>query len=407
MSSENDHAKLSPSAAHRWIPCPPSLAACDQYPDDGNEYADEGSTAHEIVAEALRRGTTAADAAKTTSLPDGWLKYVNDAMIEVAQGYVDFVRSEVGKGELVVEEKVNFAHSLDTPTEFSFGTVDAYIFDLQAKTLKVIDFKYGYNQVEAEHNPQLKLYALGVVEVLEVFEPLPPNTALEVIIYQPRGGGDTVKRAKISLYQLRQFAQVAGKSATKALAGEGNFNAGPVQCKYCAHKMNCDAYVKYSTDDLIDFLDELGEPAQQVDNAIATVPNAKADELSKWMSAAPKLEAFCKAVRAEVERHLLDGREIPGFKLVEGRLGDRKWVDEDEVIKTLKSMRLKEDDIYKKTLNNPTQITKKLGDSARKQNRIAPLITRSPGKPSVAPEDDPRPALSSAQDMIENLDEKG
>lgn len=118
--------------------------------------------------------------------------------------------------------------------------------------------------------------------------------------------------------------------------------------------------------------------------------------LGNLLASMDLIETFCKAVRAEAERELLAGRAVPGFKLVEGRRGARKWADETEVETTLKGMRLKTEEMYDFSLISPTS-AEKLHKSGvigpRQWPKLQSLITQSEGKPSVAPESDKRPAL--------------
>jgi hypothetical protein len=50
-------------------------------------------------------------------------------------------------------------------------------------------------------------------------------------------------------------------------------------------------------------------------------------DLSTCMAATGLIEDWIKAIRAEVERRLLAGQEVPGFKLVLGKAGARAWKD--------------------------------------------------------------------------------
>lgn len=59
----------------------------------------------------------------------------------------------------------------------------------------------------------------------------------------------------------------------------------------------------------------------------------------------------------------------------------------------LKSMRLKQEEMYDFSLISPTTAEKVLKGTPKRWKRIEPLITRSPGKPSVADASDKRPAL--------------
>ena len=105
------------------------------------------------------------------------------------------------------------------------------------------------------------------------------------------------------------------------------------------------------------------------------------------------IEDWCKAVRAEVERRLLHGTPVPGFKLVQGRKGSRVWANADEAEALLKALKLKQDEMYERKLISPTTAAKVLKEAPKKWERVEALITQSEGKPSVAPESDKRPAL--------------
>jgi hypothetical protein len=79
---------------------------------------------------------------------------------------------------------------------------------------------------------------------------------------------------------------------------------------------------------------------------------------------------------------------------VEGRKGARKWTSDEEAEAALKSMRLKSDEMYDYSVKSPTSIEKILKDNPRRWTKLQELISRSDGKPSVAPESDKRPALA-------------
>ena len=52
-------ARLRPSAASRWVPCPGSVTLCEQYPETGEESvpAAEGAAAHWAASEVLESFT--------------------------------------------------------------------------------------------------------------------------------------------------------------------------------------------------------------------------------------------------------------------------------------------------------------------------------------------------------------
>ena len=107
------------------------------------------------------------------------------------------------------------------------------------------------------------------------------------------------------------------------------------------------------------------------------------------------IEDWCKSIRGEIERRLFAGVEVEGYKLVEGKQGNRAWADAAEAEATMKSMRLKMDEMYEQKIISPTTAEKLLKKNApKKWERLQKHVTRAPGKPSVAPATDPRPGMA-------------
>ncbi|EMV0175196.1 DUF2800 domain-containing protein, partial [Acinetobacter baumannii] len=101
-------------------------------------------------------------------------------------------------------------------------------------------------------------------------------------------------------------------------------------------------------------------------------------------------------VDSAVHQKMHAGEAIPGFKMVQGKKGNRTWTDAEEAEKLLKSMRLKTEQMYDLKLISPTKAEALKKDEAigpRQWTKIEALITQADGKPTVAPESDKRPAL--------------
>jgi len=133
-----------------------------------------------------------------------------------------------------------------------------------------------------------------------------------------------------------------------------------------------------------------------LENPEARLTSASDEQLGLLMESIDLVEGWAKAVRAELERRMLAGGEVPGFKLVKGREGIRKFSDAAEAEKMMKSMRLKQDVMYDWTLISPTTAEKLYADGiiGKKQwPKLQALITRSEGGLSVAPAADKRPAV--------------
>lgn len=371
--------------------CSGSLALEAGLPDTSSKFADEGTAAHELAAWALEAGNDAAAYIGRIIATDDHEFEVDDDMAANVQTYLDLVRAIAEGGQLLIEQRVDFSHIVNVPDQG--GTADAII--LLEDEIVVIDLKYGRGvRVDAEDNEQLRIYALGA---LAAFDLIADYKRVRTIIAQPRLS--YVSEAVYTIAELEQFANQVGERAFIAIKLIDNkdeaylhLEPGEKQCQWCKAKPNCPKLAAHVEDAVGKDFGYLTSEAADVDKMLAdsTTP------LSDKMAAVDLIEDWCKAVRAETERCLFDGVPVPGFKLVEGKRGNRKWSKPADVEATLKSMRLKVEEMYDFTLISPTTAEKlhKAGTIGKRQwPRLQDLITQSEGKPSVAPESDKRPAL--------------
>lgn len=134
-----------------------------------------------------------------------------------------------------------------------------------------------------------------------------------------------------------------------------------------------------------------------LENPEARLTSASDEQLGLLGEAIDLVEGWAKAVRAELERRMLAGGEVPGFKLVKGREGIRKFVDELLAEQQAKSFRLKREEMYDFKLKSPTSFEKMYADGVigKKQwPKLQALIVRSEAGLSVAPAADKRPAVA-------------
>lgn len=128
---------------------------------------------------------------------------------------------------------------------------------------------------------------------------------------------------------------------------------------------------------------------------IERVPLLTPEQLSEVYRQVERIESFCNAIRERVYNDLNTGLSVPGFKLVIAPQGDDEWSDESAAEELLKSFRLKQEQMYSQKVITPSQAEDLLKtDSPRRWTKVEALITRADGKPTVAPESDPRPALN-------------
>jgi hypothetical protein len=355
------HAKYSPSGASGWTRC------ADWASDPtGSKYANWGTAAHEIAARALENSKAAVEYKGLTLVIDGDDYLVDDDMVECVQEYIDIIRN-LG-GVLLVEQRMPISHL--TGEEGAGGTADAVIF--KGNEMIVADLKTGMGvRVDADMNEQLLMYGHAA---MTMFEPVAEFDTVRLMIIQPRIGH--VSEFAISVEALTEWG-LRLKIATTVVPGDK-------QCRWCARKATCETLNAYVTSTV--------ESCEDV-NAL------EASQLAGALKAVDLVETWCKAVRAEAERRLLDGQSVPGFKLVEGKKGSRAWDKADDIEALLKTMKLTVEQRYDMKLISPTSAEKlhKSGAIGPHQwEKLQAHITQKSGSPSVAPASDKRPAISTA-----------
>jgi hypothetical protein len=362
--------------------CPGSVGLEAAFPDQSSSYAAEGTLAHTLASEYLDgTGQHPFKRVGEQHDVDGFTFTVTQSMADHVDDYCRLVIDYGERGLLLVEQRVPIGHL--TGEKDATGTSDAIVVDTANRVLFVIDLKYGMGvRVDAGDNPQLMLYALGA---LEQCDQLGEFEQVCMVIHQPRL--NHVSEHWLEVAELREFAEDVRLAAIEIGDHEvPRLEPGEKQCRFCKAKAVCPALRAEVT--------EVVSGSATLDEFLTPDTTTGDNYLSVAMSKVELVEHWCKAVRAEVERRLLAGQQVDGYKLVEGKRGNRKWNSDAEVEALFKSFRLRQDEMYDYSLISPTKAEKLLKDTPKRWEKAEALISRAEGKPSVAPATDKRPALA-------------
>lgn len=363
----SDHAVLSASGAHRWLNCLPSARLELEFANNESSAAAKGTAAHALCEHKLKKALHMRSKRPVSV-------YNSDEMEEHSDAYVEFVMEQLELAKqsctdplILIEQRLDF--SCYVPQ--GFGTGDCII--IADKKLHIIDFKYGMGVlVDAVDNPQMKLYALGA---LEIYDSLYDIEEVSMTIFQPRR--ENVSTWTIRVEDLKDWAEKELKpKAKKAYDGEGEYLPGE-WCTFCRAAVKCRARAE---EKLKLAQSEFKLPPLLTDSEIEEVLS-KLSDLTKWAN-----EIIAYATDAAVNH----GKEWHGFKVVEGR-SVRKYKDEDAVAEVAKANGYK--DIYRQSLITLTEMQKLMGKKKFEQI-LGGLIHKPPGKPTLVPLSDKRPAMN-------------
>lgn len=362
-----NHAVLSASGSHRWLHCLPSARLELEFENKESNAAAEGTAAHALCEHKLRKALHIRSKRPVSD-------YNTDEMEEHSDAYVQFVMEQLEAAKqsckdplILIEQHLDF--SCYVPQ--GFGTGDCII--IADKSLHIIDLKYGMGLlVDSVENPQMKLYALGA---LEIYDSLYDIEEVSLTIFQPRR--ENVSTWTIPVDELKDWAENELKpKAQKAYDGEGEYLSGE-WCAFCRAAVKCRARAEEKLK-LAQW--EFKIPPLLTDSEIEEVLN-KLQDLTKWAN-----EIVAYATDAAINH----GKEWSGFKVVEGR-SIRKYKDEDVVAETAKANGYK--DIFRQSLITLTEMQKLMGKT-KFEEILGDLIYKPPGKPTLAPTSDKRPAMN-------------
>ena len=331
------HARLSPSASARWIACPPSVDAGARQPrEESGAAAREGTLAHAILEAALLLGLDPmeVDRYEGQDVPEDMQRCVGHAV-----NYVHRWQAEHPQVEIWMEKELNPGEALDR--DDMYGTSDLILVDRTPKTLslEVVDYKHGKKPVAAENNSQLMSYAVGAL--LEFFNAeirKEKTLPVKLVVVQPRvvdfpTEWDTDSKTLMGWMNttVQQAATASDNPSSARSAGD--------HCRWCRAAGTCrELTMQVFRVAAMEFDTEESVPQDSPQTG-----DLDAEEIAYALSYTGMIQGFLDGILTSAQRLMLDGQDMPGYKLVYRRTRS-SYTDKNKVVQWVQKIGLPIDD---------------------------------------------------------------
>lgn len=417
------HRRYSPSQSERFLNCPGSVALLERVPARiESEYAIEGTKAHEVLDVALKNGVRRAiDAHRDYSslcMEDFGSDFYHS--IQVTLNYIYGLLDDYPDAVLFTEAHVN--PPLPSAPGEGAGYCDVAIYIPSIATLFVIDFKHGSGVSKAaKGNTQCLQYAGGFL--FEDNPKIDPATVDKVVavIVQPRAFHveGTIREHELTPYEVYEYLDRLDEGVRECQKPNAALVPGEDQCRFCDARTMCPA-----------------REAMGLQNAVSTtfknIYDVKApgipdvhmvdiERIAYIMQWKPFLEKFLNDVEQHGRELMERGFNVTGFKLVETQ-ARRKWYgDENAIAFKLAALARKdvtevmemklisitdaERMVVEAFKSNVARGKKKQAAEDAKQLFAQLTLKQSSGTVTIAPVDDPRPAVNRAATIFSGVGE--
>lgn len=341
----SQHALLSASGSKKWLLCPGSIQMERGFPNTRSDAATYGSQAHHLAEVCLKNDTNTSIFLNKTLQADDLDSFVVDVeMVDGVQSYLDYVRNTKNIGQMHIEIRVDYSPWVPD----GFGTSDCIIQHSgdDEGLVSIIDLKFGIVRVDADNNTQAMLYALGVLNQYG-------GERFNLCIVQPRI--DHISEWHITKKDLLEWATtVAAPQAKLALSENPPINPSDAACEYCKAKGICKTLAVFELKAAHKEFESVIYPG-----SIREANTLSNDEIASIVPLLKIMEKWAEAIEEHAINELDQGRDIPGYKLIESSK-HLIWVDEKKAGKALLKAGLKKKDIYSIALIKPTKAKKLL-----------------------------------------------
>ena len=384
-----EHSPLGASGSYRWMECPGSVNLGAGIVDEESDFTAQGIAAHHLAAAVLGQGEYAdtwqwvgtrvsSNGTFCPPLAKGYNEFegllIDKEMADAVAVYVAAVRTahpNINASNTFIE------HHFRCPSihRFFWGTSD--FCHLEPKVLHVWDYKHGAGiVVEVTNNPQLKYYAAGVLESMQLWDKV---ETVKLYIAQPRGwhGDGPIRTWSISVSELLEWLDKELVPAMDKALISTDTKSGE-HCRFCpARGRQCPQIAS-------DLLELEGMLMTKFDEKKGAEPWTN-EEIGRWLQLEQVARIAFKAISAEGFKRMNGGGKIPGQKLATARTF-RAWKENAEPALKAKFG----DAAYEVKLKSPAQIEAMPEGEAL----TARYSYKPPGGLTMVPESDKRREVS-------------
>lgn len=414
------HAAVSPSGAHKWYSCAaaPAMELYAQAESKTPWAAAEGTAGGYIAEVLLKEGRFTipqhyyakllhvyvpndgsecelifSDNVTRSDYSTGTCINVTDELLDMVGKYLANLADYKGHdGMLLIEEPLEISEITGEPG--AKGTPDALI--LRGAELQIHDLKLGR---KAANMAQLEVYACAAYQC---YSSMFLIDKVVLAIHQPRIDFYPVKEYSAEcMDNLVEDVSTQAKAAS-ALIGKTVDDLKP----HCTPGDHCsEGYCKARN-----FCTPLRDMIQKTvfENPKDAIPGTDANSLSRLASIVPMIKGWCAAIEEELNNRVLGGGKVPGFKIVRGYAGPRKWSDDAEAEAKFRELKIPEEVYVDFKLKSPTSMEAlcKAGAITKDEwKAVQQLVARAPGKPIVVPDSDRRDAIDPVEATADDFED--
>lgn len=389
MSTPKAHAVVSASSFERWSHCTAAPRYEEQFPSGTTEYAEEGTLAHSVCELFGKKKFKQISTRKFNSEIKKLQEHERwkDEMLKTAEFYANYLAeiANVYPSEpfVVFEKRVDLTDYIPE----GFGSCDCIM--IGGDTLRITDYKHGTGiPVSSVNNGQMRLYALGALKFFQLIY----GDAIKKVytaIVQPRITEDVTEEC-LTVEELRAWGETVVKpKAQAAFYGMGEFASGD-WCRFCRGKAQCRARAEYNAG----FTEYVGKiPEKAIPKKPNQNPCLSNAEIADLLEKAAGVVAWYKDLQDYAQQAILDGGEIPGWKVVEGK-SVRAFRNVDEALERMRKVGYEDAVLFTHDPISLAQMEKLTGKAAFAE-LMEGLIFKPQGKPTLVTADDSREPYKS------------